>query len=161
VMAPAGDPIGTGLVVSLARPGGNVTGVSGVAAELARKNVQLIREVMPSVRRVAALCNASDPFAKPFLEQIQLGARTVGVGVLVIMIGRSVELEAAFARMSNERIDAAIVQGSLPTTRAAQLALQHHLAAASIVRGFAENGGLFSYSDHFADTLRRATAYVD
>jgi putative ABC transport system substrate-binding protein len=73
VMAPAGDPVGTGLVASLARPGGNLTGVSGVAAELARKHVQLIREVVPSTRRVVALCNLTDPFRNRFLSKSSLG----------------------------------------------------------------------------------------
>src|ERR1700730_1555239 len=70
VMAETGDPIGTGLVASLPRPGGNVTGMASVAAELAGKSVQLIREMLPSARRVTALANATDPFSKPFLEQM-------------------------------------------------------------------------------------------
>ena len=73
VMAETGDPIGTGLVMSLPRPGGNVTGIASVTAELAGKSVQLIRDMLPSARRVTALANATDPFSKPFLEQIQLG----------------------------------------------------------------------------------------
>src|SRR5262245_28477144 len=69
VMAETGDPIGTGLVISLPRPGGNVTGIASVTAELAGKSVQLIRDMLPSARRVTALANATDPFSKPFLEQ--------------------------------------------------------------------------------------------
>ena len=71
-MADAGDPIGTGLVASLARPGGNVTGIAGITAELSGKCIELIRDMLPSVRRVTALANATDPFSKPFLEQVQL-----------------------------------------------------------------------------------------
>src|SRR3984893_536534 len=70
VMAETGDPVGTGLVASLPRPGGNVTGMASVAAELAGKSVQLIRDMLPSARRVTALANATDPFSKPFLEQM-------------------------------------------------------------------------------------------
>src|SRR5215831_8630971 len=73
VMAETGDPVGLGLVASLPRPGGNVTGMTTVAAELAGKSVQLIRDMLPSARRVTALANATDPFSKPFLEQIELG----------------------------------------------------------------------------------------
>jgi len=92
-MAPAGNPIETGLVANLARPGGNVTGVAGVASELGGKNVQLIREMMPSARRLAALLNATDPFAKPFLEQIQSAARTVAVDIQAIRVSGSEELD--------------------------------------------------------------------
>ena len=76
VMAGAGDPVGTGLVQSLARPGGNITGAGGLAPELAGKCVELIREMQPSARRVAALANASDLFSKPFLEKIRLGGES-------------------------------------------------------------------------------------
>src|SRR6266436_2326204 len=74
VMASAGDPVGTGLVASLARPGGNVTGSSSTATELAQKNLELLRELLPSLRRVALLLNAPDPFSKPFREQSQAAA---------------------------------------------------------------------------------------
>jgi putative tryptophan/tyrosine transport system substrate-binding protein len=78
-MAETGDPIGTGLVASLPRPGGNVTGMASVTAELAGKSVQLIREMLPAARRVTALANATDPFSKPFLEQIRLGGEGTGL----------------------------------------------------------------------------------
>jgi len=78
VMAETGDPIGTGLVASLPRPGGNVTGMASVTAELAGKCVQLIRDMLPSARRVTALANATDPFYKPFLQQIKLGGEATG-----------------------------------------------------------------------------------
>ena len=86
VMAETGDPIGTGLVASLPRPGGNVTGLASVAAELAGKSVQLIRDMLPSVGRVTALANATDPFSKPFLEQIQLGGETTGTAINPVRI---------------------------------------------------------------------------
>src|SRR5262245_30262188 len=81
VMAPAGDPVGTGLIASLARPSGNVTGVSATAAELGGKLVELIRELRPAATRVAVLLHSTDPFAKPFLNQIQSAADTLGVRV--------------------------------------------------------------------------------
>src|SRR5438093_8837237 len=81
VMALAGNPVETGLVQSLARPGGNVTGTAGVGAEAAGKCVELIREMLPSARRVAALVNAPDPFSKPFLEQIRLGGAATGTAI--------------------------------------------------------------------------------
>jgi putative ABC transport system substrate-binding protein len=161
VMADSGDPVGTGLVASLARPGGNITGIAGVTAELAGKSVELIREMLPSARRVAALCNGTDPFAKPFLEQIQLGARTAGIELRPVTLHGSDELDAAFSQMSKERIDAVIVQPSLPTKRAAELALNHRLPAVCVPRWFAEEGGLMSYCPKYADLYRQAAVYVD
>src|SRR5215212_5596007 len=81
VMAETGDPVGTGLVASLPRPGGNVTGIASATAELAGKSVQLIRDMLPSAGRVTALANATDPFSKPFLEQIRLGGEATGITI--------------------------------------------------------------------------------
>src|SRR5467141_2430151 len=138
VMAETGDPIGTGLVASLPRPGGNVTGIASVSAELAGKSVQLIRDMLPSARRVAALANATDPFSKPFLEQIQLGGEATGTAINPIRISNNEEFESAFAAMEKDRPDAVIVQPSLPTKRAAELALQHRVPAVSVPRWFAD-----------------------
>src|SRR5512132_2475268 len=159
VMAETGDPIGTGLVMSLPRPGGNVTGIASVTAELAGKTVQLIRDLLPSARRVAALANATDPFSKPFLEQIALGGEATGIAIHPIKISSSDEFETAFAAMEKDRPDAVIVQPSLPTKRAAELALQQRLPAFSVPRWFAEQGGLMSYSAIYADLFRKAAVY--
>ena len=141
VMALAGNPVETGLVESLARPGGNVTGMAGVGAELAGKCVELIRDMLPSARRVAALANAPDPFSKPFLEQIQLGGAATGTTIDAIMIHNAEELEAAFPAMEKERPDAVIVQPSLPTKRVAELALKYRIPAVSFVRGSSRKAG--------------------
>ena len=154
VMAETGDPIGTGLVMS-PRPGGNVTGIASVTAELAGKSVQLIRDMLPSARRVAALANATDPFSKPFLEQIQLGGEATGTAINPIRISNNEEFESAFAAMERDRPDAIIVQPSLPTKRAAELALQHRVPAVSVPRWFADEGGLMSYSAIYADLFAR------
>src|SRR2546430_1011308 len=161
VMAETGDPIGTGLVASLPRPGGNVTGIASVTAELAGKCVQLIRDMLPSARRVTALANATDPFFKPFLEQIQLGGEATGTTINPVMISSPEEFETAFAAMEKDRPDAIIVQPSLPTKRAAELALQQRLPAFSVPRWFAEQGGLMSYSAIYADLFRKTAVYVD
>src|SRR5205807_2836452 len=161
VMAETGDPIGTGLVASLPRPGGNVTGVAAVTAELAGKSVQLIRDMLPSARRVAALANATDPFSKPFLEQIKLGGEATGTTINPVSIGDSEELEAAFAAMEKDRPDAVIVQPSLPSKRAAELALKQRVPAVSVPRWFVEEGGLMSYSPRYADLFHKAAVYVD
>src|SRR5207237_503895 len=161
VMAETGDPIGTGLVASLPRPGGNVTGLASVTAELAGKCVQLIRDMLPRARRVTALANATDPFSKPFLEQIKLGGEATGTTINPVSIGDSEELEAAFAAMEKDRPDAVIVQPSLPSKRAAELALKQRVPAVSVPRWFAEEGGLMAYSPKFTELYRRAAAYVD
>jgi putative tryptophan/tyrosine transport system substrate-binding protein len=161
VIAQAGNPVETGLVESLARPGGNVTGMSSVGAELAGKSVELIRELLPSARRVAALANASDPFSRPFLEQIRLGGQATGVTIDAIMIRGAEELEAAFPAMEQKRPDAIIVQASLPTKRVAELALRYRIPTVAVVRGFVEVGGLMTYSAAEADMYRHAAVYVD
>src|SRR5215472_7500586 len=161
VMAETGDPIGTGLVMSLPRPGGNVTGIASVTAELAGKSVQLIRDMLPSARRVTALANATDPFSKPFLEQIQLGGEATGTAINPIRISNNEEFESAFAAMERDRPDAIIVQPSLPTKRAADLALQRRVPAVSVPRWFVDEGGLMSYSAIYADLFRKAAVYVD
>ena len=162
VMAETGDPIGTGLVASLPRPGGNVTGIASATAELAGKSVQLIRDMLPSARRVTALANATDPFSKPFLEQIKLGGEATGTTINAVSISNSEELEIAFASMEQDRPDAVIVQPSLPSKRAAELALKHRVPAVSVPRWFAEEqGGLMSYSARYVDLFRKAAVYVD
>src|SRR5262245_4085083 len=111
VMAPAGDPVATGLISSLARPGGNITGLSGTTADLGAKTLELFRDVLPSTRRVAVLANAADPFSKPYVEQIEQGGRTLGIAVQTIMVRGADEFAAAFAAMDKERADAVMVQG--------------------------------------------------
>ena len=161
VMAETGDPIGTGLVASLPRPGGNVTGIASVTAELAGKSVQLIRDLLPSARRVTALANVTDPFSKPFLEQIDLGGAATGTTIRAIRISNDEEFESAFAAMEKDRPDAVIVQPSLPSKRAAELALKQRVPAVSVPRWFAEQGGLMSYSAKYVELFRKAAVYVD
>ena len=118
--------------------------------------------MLPAARRVTALANAIDPFSKPFLEQVQACRRSRGTTINPVRISSREEFEAAFAAMEKERPDAVIVQPSLPSKRAAELALKHHVPAVSVPRWFAEeDGGLMSYSARFADLYRKAAVYVD
>jgi putative ABC transport system substrate-binding protein len=163
VMVPAGDPVQTGLVSSLARPGGNITGLSSTTAELYVKTLELIREVLPSTRRVAVLANAAiaaDPFAKPFVEQIEEAGRTLGIAIQTIRVRGEEEFDAAFAAMDRERADAVMVQGSLPRKPAFDLALKHRLP---LMGGqlLIQEGGLISYSANQNDMYRRAAYYID
>ena len=161
VMALAGNPVETGLVESLDRPGGNITGMAGAAAELASKTVELIREMLPSARHIVALANAPDPFSKPFVEYIQKGGAATGMTVDAKMIRDTEELEAAFREMAKERPDAVIVQPSLPRRRAAELAVRHRIPAVSVIYGFAEEGGLMTYAPSEVEIYRRAASIVD
>ena len=161
VMALAGNPVETGLVESLDRPGGNITGMAGAAAELASKTVELIREMLPSARHIVALANAPDPFSKPFVEYIQKGGAATGMTVDAKMIRDTEELEAAFREMAKERPDAVIVQPSLPRRRAAELAMRHRIPAVSVIYGFAEEGGLMTYAPSEVEIYRRAASIVD
>jgi putative tryptophan/tyrosine transport system substrate-binding protein len=161
VMAPAGDPLGTGLVPSLARPGGNVTGLSAATAELAGKSLELLREIAPSIRQVAALADPTNPFSKSFLEQIHLTARGIGVEVQVAMVRGVDEYDAAFMDMKRRHTEAVIVQPTLPRNRAIELALEHRLPSVSGNRAFPDAGGLMSYAASLADRYRNAATYVD
>jgi putative ABC transport system substrate-binding protein len=161
VMIGAGDPVGTGLVASLARPGGNITGIAGETAELAGKNLEFLKEMLPSLRRAAALCNTPDPFSRPFLQQVQSAGWTLSVEIVPIMVGDEKEFGAAFQAMLERQIDGVIVQPSLPLERAAEMALHHRLPAASPLRPFPDLGGLMAYVGAPTDASRRAAAFVD
>lgn len=161
VMAPAGDPVGTGLIDGLARPGGNITGLSAATAELAGKSIELIREVLPSAKRVAALADPVNSFTKPFLEQIQLGGTANGTAIQVFMVRTAPDFESAFAEMKDKQIDAAIVQPTLPRGPAIEQALKHRIPSVSGNRAFADGGGLMSYAASLADRYRNAAGYVD
>jgi len=157
----SGNPIETGLVPSLSRPGGNITGISLIAAELHGKCVELFQDMLPSLRRVAALGNAADPISKLFLEQVQLAGRTTGIEIApAIMVRGPGEIDEAFAAMKKARADAVVVQGSLASKNTAELALTRGLPAATVPRSFAEVGGLMSYGADGPDSFRRAAAFV-
>jgi len=156
VMMLVGNPIETGLVESLPRPGGNITGMAGVGAELAGKSVELIRDMLPSGHRVVALANAPDPFSKPFLDHIRLAGTATGTIIDPIMIYSVEQLEAAFQAMEKDKPNAIIVQPSLPTKRAAELAVKYRIPAVSVIRGFAEDGGLVAFQSTEVDLYRQS-----
>jgi len=161
VMASVADPVGTGLVASLARPGGNITGISGTTAELGAKILELIREMMPSAQRAGLLVNATDPFSKIFVEQVERGGRTLGITIQPVIVNGVDGFEAAIAAMARERADALIVQPSLPYKTAVDLALKHRLPSISPGRFFTGAGGLLSYSADQTEIFRSVAQYVD
>jgi putative ABC transport system substrate-binding protein len=160
VMAAAGDAVASGLVESLARPGGNVTGTSGVAADLAGKCVELSRELLPGAKRVAALTNASDPFSRTLLDKIRLAGKATDIWIEPIPIHGAAELDSAFASLGKTQPDTVIVQPSLPVRRVAELALKFRLPTLGPVRTLAEEGGLMTYSSDISDLYLRSANVV-
>ena len=158
----AADPVETGIVASLARPGGNITGVSLMSAVLIGKCVELFRDMLATTRRVALLTNAADPlFAKLILEQARLAGQITGIEIQPITVrGPDEELEAAFAAIASGRAEAVVIQGSLSTKRIAELAVEHRLPAASTTRGFADAGGLMSYGADGPALFRQGAKFV-
>jgi putative tryptophan/tyrosine transport system substrate-binding protein len=157
----SGDPVGLGLVASLSRPGGNITGIDMMGAALHGKCVELFRDMLPSVRRIAAVGNAADPFSKPFMEQVRLAGKTTGIEIAPeIMVRTQDEIDAAFSAVKKEMADAAVVQASLSTQHLVNLAFKHRLPAATVSRSFAEFGGLMSYGVDGPNAFRLSSVFV-
>jgi len=163
VMAPAGAPLESGLVESLARPGVNVTGLSNMEAELGGKRLDLLREFVPGLTNVAVLAAKNDPFTTPFVQDLQNGAQALGLQLYPAMIGGPDELEQAFAAVIAARSQAVIVQPNfLPQTSAiVALAAAYRLPVLSSYRDTTQAGGLLSYSADHAAHFRRAATFVD
>ena len=157
----AGDPLGTGLVTSLARPGENVTGLSQMGAETHGKCIELFRDMLPSAR-VALIANDADPtFAKSFLQQANLAGSSAGSEIgPIVTIRHPDELEAAFATVIKEKAGAVVFQASLPTKRMVELSLAHRLPSATIIRAFVEIGGLMSYGSDGPALFKRTATFV-
>jgi putative ABC transport system substrate-binding protein len=161
VMAGAGDPVASGLVSSLTRPGGNVTGQSSAGAEVAGKSVELILELIPNAHRLAVLVEESDPFAKPYMEEIRQAARSAGMEVEAIMIRPELPLEAVFKGLADKRVDGLVVQGSIVRKEILDLAMKHRMPTLTSIRLGPSLGALMSYgSDYFA-LARQSAVYVD
>jgi putative ABC transport system substrate-binding protein len=161
VMAAVADPIGAGFVQSLARPGGRITGFSNMAAETAGKSVELLRDTLPSLRRVAVLVNPDDPFTRKLLEQVHLAGSSSGIAIGPIGAVRGPDdVDAAFAKMKDEGAGAVVVQGIFFSKTVADLAIKYRLPTASVLRQFAQAGGLMSYGADVPDIFRRSATLV-
>jgi putative ABC transport system substrate-binding protein len=160
----SGDPIGTGLVASLARPGGNVTGLSSQAPDLAGKRLELLREVVPGLRRLAIMVNAGYPVAVREMREVQAAAGTLGLKFATSEIRRSEDIVPGFEAFKGHA-DALYVCGdplvSANRIRINTLALVARLPAIYTSREFVEVGGLMSYGPNIPDMFRRAADYVD
>ncbi|MGH7059642.1 MAG: ABC transporter substrate-binding protein [Stellaceae bacterium] len=161
VMIGAGDPVGMGIVAGLAHPGGNITGMAGQTPELAAKQVELLKDALPGLRRIAALTNSADPFSEPFLQQIERAGKAENIEVVPVGVTAGASLAAAFPAMVASKAGAVIVQPSLPLAHAAQLALHYRIPAVSPLAPFAADGGLMSYANDPAEGPRSAASFID
>jgi putative ABC transport system substrate-binding protein len=163
VFAGSGDPVGNGLVASLARPGGNVTGLSNQQADLTGKRVQLLREVVPGLRRLALLGNVGNPSIVLEMGEAQAAARMLGLDVATFEIRRAEDIAPAFEALKG--VDALSIVGDPLTTanrvRIITLALAARLPTIFTSRDTVESGGLMSYGPNFLDLFRRAAEIVD
>lgn len=166
VMAPAGDAFGSGLVTSLARPGGNVTGLSLALVEMAGKTMEMLQTVVPQTKRLGCLVQENDPLHLPFLSEAETAAARLGLPMQPAIIRAAAEVETAFGAMASQGVGAVLIQPILVVhpndrTRLIALGLRHRLPTASGLASFAEAGGLLTYAAEFKDTWRRAAVYVD
>jgi putative ABC transport system substrate-binding protein len=165
VMVSSGDPVATGLVASLARPGGNITGVTGLATELGGKRLELLREALPSLARVAVLWNSRDAAMTVTSTEIQASARALGITVQPLGVREAHDIDSAIAAMRAERPDALFMITDVLTRPHTQqivdFAAQHQLPTLFEGRGPVVEGGLMSYGPSGEEMLRRAATYVD
>jgi len=166
VFALAGDPVGSGLVESLARPGGNATGLSNFLSEMSAKQLELLKVAAPQVSRVAVLYNPGNPVhAGPALDEAREAARTLAVELLAVDVRQPSELARAFSALTAWRAGALLILSDPvfgnELARLSKLAAQNRLPAMYSRREFAEVGGLLTYGPSFTDNFRRAASYVD
>jgi putative ABC transport system substrate-binding protein len=165
VMATAGDPVGSGFVRTLARPGGNITGLTDVAADMGIKLLDTLLSAVPGVTHVGVLANSGNPSHATYMNSIQDGARSAGARVLRTEARNERDIDAAFATMAKERVQGAIALTdpafNTQQQQIAALAAKHRLPCISGHRQYVHAGGLMSYGPDFAHSFRRAAAYVD
>jgi putative ABC transport system substrate-binding protein len=159
------DPVKVGLVASLARPGGNATGINIFSAELIAKRLELLHELVPATTRVAVLVNpANAANSEPTLRDVQSAARAIGLQIQVLNAGTNSEISSAFATFVRERPDALFVGPDIffvsRRVQLAQLAARHAVPATYSAREYAEVGGLMSYGTSLTDAYRQVGLYT-
>jgi putative ABC transport system substrate-binding protein len=165
VMVIATDPVRLGFVKSLARPGGNITGLSFQGTELGGKRLELLKETLPNLTRVAQLWDPSEATRIEGVKETEAAGKTLKMEIRRVGAPTSRDLEGAFATMARENVGAVAIGGSsmiYPNRqRIAELAVRHRLPTVCGARGYAEAGCLIAYGADFADMFRRAAVYVD
>jgi putative ABC transport system substrate-binding protein len=165
IIMSAGDPVGAGLVASLAHPGGNVTGLSSQTAGGEEKRLELLKELLPNLSRVAVLSNSTNPYCVLAVQYAQRGAAALGLMLNVVDASSVNDLDSAFQAMSRERADAALVIADpfLAGQRAliAELMVEHRLPSIYAYHQHAEAGGLMAYMTSYYDIFHREAAFID
>jgi len=164
VMSLVNDPVGSGLIPSLARPGGNVTGTTMMGPDLVGKQLQVLKEMVPEVSRVALIRNPTNPAGAQMLREAEAAARALGVRLQTLEARIPPEIDSAFAAMIRERAGALLILGDALFTnqrkQIAELAMKTRLPTMSFVSEYAEVGGLMVYGTNFLDLERRTATYV-
>jgi putative ABC transport system substrate-binding protein len=165
VMANVGDPIGSGLVASLARPEGNVTGFTTMSQGLAGKRLELLKDAFPKISRAGLLVNQAHPAGPSYIEKTQVAARALAVQVQILPVRRSNDFEGAFHAATQGNVDALLVHGSglmnKNRARIVDLAARAGLPVMYSEQRFVHAGGLMSYGPNRAKPYRRAATYID
>jgi len=165
VMTSAGDPLGSGLVTSLARPGANVTGLSLMAPELGGKRLELLKEILPGLNRVAIIWNAANPYSALVFKETQRAAQVLNIQVHSLEVRHPGELGDALEAATRQHASALItVEDPLTLNHRQQIAdfaAKNRLLAIYGLREFADAGGFLTYGAHIADLMRRSAGYVD
>jgi putative tryptophan/tyrosine transport system substrate-binding protein len=165
VIAFDSDPVGSGFVASLARPGGNITGLSTLAPEISGKLVELLKEIVPRLSRVAVLGTSTTPGYAPVLKEMELAAGALKVKLQNLDVLSPKDIETAYRAASKGRAQAVLVRGgpvlTSQRTQVVELAVKSRLPAIYNVAEFVEAGGLMTYSVSMTDLYRRAATYVD
>ncbi|TMK79047.1 MAG: ABC transporter substrate-binding protein [Actinobacteria bacterium] len=164
VMASSADAVGGGLVTSLGRPGGNVTGVTTMLAEMSAKRLQLLKEVAPNVSRVAVLWNPAIPWHRALLKEVEAAAPALRLQPVVIAVRNRDDLGDAFSEMTKGRVDAVFVSHTMTPRARGQmidLAAKRRMPTMFMDRDYVAAGGLMSYGSDFSEEFRHAAEYVD
>jgi putative ABC transport system substrate-binding protein len=165
VFVTAGDPVDSGLVAGIARPGGNVTGLSLLAPEIVARQLQTLKEAVPKASRVAVLSNSANPNTPLLVKETEAAARSLGVRLQLLGVRGDDAFDSAFSAVTKERPDALFVLFDpllfLHRTRIVEFANKNRLPAMYAHREFAEVGGLMAYGADLRDNYRRAAIYVD
>src|SRR5712692_411749 len=165
VMAPSEDPVGAGFIKRLARPGGNIKGITNISSDLAHKQIDLLREVVPKLSRVGFLVNPENPLHVVFLKSSHAASQRGGVQAMPVIARALDEIERAFLTMREERVGAVVVEPDPffigQAQRVAELAAVNQLPSAMSYGRYAEAGGFVGYGPDYADINRRAATYVD
>ena len=165
VMTQDPDPVGSGFVSSLARPGGNITGLSNLVSDLSGKRLEILKEIVPKISRVAVFGTSTTPGNAQQLREIQLASSALGLKAQYLDVLSAKDLETAFQTASGERPGAALVLAApvfnFHRKRVAELAIKSRLASIYINPTYVEDGGLMSYGASITDSYRRAATYID